>query len=104
MNGGCIISATPCFCSCVRLFAAETHYSQLFPQIYENVTCQGLDIWNTTENGFGNNGTCFDVQWISPDSLGSCSNGTHYNGYTYVAEAERIIGNHDPEQPFFMFV
>jgi hypothetical protein len=64
---------------------ATTHYSQEFPQTYVPVPCQGLDIWNSTQNGFGCNGTCYDVQFISPDSLGSCSNGTKYNGlFPYV--------------------
>ena len=35
---------------------AETHFSQKFPQFNDYVPCQGLDIWNSTENGFGNNG------------------------------------------------
>ena len=74
------------FIACRYLNGAETHYSQMYPQTYLPAPCQGLDIWNGTENGFGNNGTCYHVEFISPDSLGSCSNGTHYNGYTFVAE------------------
>ena len=59
---------------------ATTHFSQLFPQTYLPVSCQGLDIWNSTQNAFGSNGTCYNVEYISPDSLGSCKNGTKYNG------------------------
>lgn len=86
------------------LNGAVTHYSQLFPPYNTPEACQGVDLWNSTVNAFGRNGTCFNVSWPSPDSWGSCSDGINYNGYTFVEEATRIIEAHNAEQPFFMYL
>jgi len=71
------------------LGGGEDHFSQryiqapggIFPQ---NITaCGVVDLWNTTQPAFGENGT--------------------YSAFLYTAEAERIIREHNQSRPMFIY-
>eukprot|EP01084_Bolivina_argentea_P027872 51784_1 len=63
----------------------EDHYTQNYTQnSIDNISCSGIDLWDTNTPAFGKNGT--------------------YGGYLYSNRAIEIINNHSTKQPLFLYL